>query len=150
MKVKNSKLNVLLVLALIFGIGLACNLKSGDIQGNSQNDSEKFPKKLDNYEIKGFKFAYYQIPKNLSREDLKKVALAIHEQEPDTQLILVDDDRQVKDYIDYVKGISSGNVDKPMPQEWADKHIIANVQKYMNGRWVLCESYGFKEIADLE
>jgi len=37
-----------------------------------------------------------------------------------------------------------------MPAEWADKHIIANVQKYMSGKFVLCEGNGSKEIADLK
>ncbi|MCB1025814.1 MAG: hypothetical protein KDB79_15570 [Acidobacteria bacterium] len=148
---KSSKVNVLLVLSLVIGIGIGCSLDTKDPNSSSQNDSEKFPKKLDNYEIKGFKFAYYQIPKGLSREELLKVAQAIHEMETDTQLILVDDDSKVAEYIKYVKAISgSGEIDEPLPQEWADKHIIANVQKYMNGRWVLCESNGSKEIADLK
>jgi hypothetical protein len=148
---KKNKLNVLLVLALVIGVGFACNFNSADGQSDSQNNSEKFPKKLDAYEIKGFKFAYYLIPEKLSKEDLKAVAQAIHEKEDNTQLILVDDASGVGDYIKYVKAISgSAEIGEPMPQEWADEHIIANVQKYMNGRWVLCEGYGFNEIADLK
>jgi hypothetical protein len=148
---KSNKFNVLLVLSLVIGIGLACSFDKKDAKSSSPNDSEKFPKKLDNYEIKGFKFAYYQIPKGLNEEKLLKVAQAIHEQENDTQLILVDDVSKVADYIKYVKAVSgSGEIEEPMPQEWADEHIVANVQKYMNGRWVLCEGYGYKEIADLK
>ena len=148
---KSNKFNVLLVLALVVGIGFACNFDSGDSQSSSPKDSEKFPKKLDNYEIKGLKFAYYQIPKGLAQDKLIEVAQTIHEQEDDTQLILVDDDSKIADYIKYVKAVSgSGDVEEPMPKEWADEHIVANVQKYINGRWVLCESYGYKEIADLK
>lgn len=147
---KNNRFNLLLILALVIGIGLACSFDAGDTKNDLQNDSVKLPKKLDAYEIKGLKFAYYLVPKDLSREKLIKVAQAIHKLEDDTQLILVDDEEKVAEYIEYVKGISSGNVDKPMPQEWADEHIVANVQKYLNGRWVLCEGYGFVEIADLE
>lgn len=147
---KSNKFNVLLVLSLVIGIGLACSSDSKETKSSSQNNSENLPKKIDNYEIKGFKFAYYKIPKNLSQEKLLKVAQAIHEQEDDTQLILVDDDSKAADYIKYVKAVSgSGEIEEPMPQEWADEHIVANVQKYMNGRWVLCEGYGYKEIADL-
>lgn len=143
----NNKLNFLLILLVVVGIGLACRNETG----GSKNESEKLPKKLDSYEIKGLKFAYYLIPKDLSPDKLKKTAEWIHGQEDDTQLILVDDDSQVAEYISYVKAISSGGeVEKPLPQEWADKHIVANVQKYLNGRWVLCEGYGYKEIADLE
>ncbi len=144
---KNNKLNFLLILALVIGIGSACSLDTKD----ANMDSETLPKKIDSYEIKGFKFAYYKIPGNLSSEKLLPVAQAIHEQEDDTQLIFVDDDSKAAEYISYVKAVSgSGDIKEPMPQEWADKHIVANVQKYMNGRWVLCEGYGYKEIADLK
>ena len=37
-----------------------------------------------------------------------------------------------------------------MPQEWAHKHIVANVQLYMSGKFVLCEGNGSKEIAELK
>ncbi len=147
---KNNKLNVLLVLALIIGFGSACSFDLGKTPVDSEVNLEKFPKMLDSYEIKGFKFAYYQIPQGLEKEKLIKVAQAIHEQENDTQLILVDDDSKVAEYITYVKALSIGEVSDPIPQEWADKHIVANVQKYMNGRWVLCESNGSAEIADLK
>ncbi|MEZ5343966.1 MAG: hypothetical protein R2681_00290 [Pyrinomonadaceae bacterium] len=148
---KDNKLNVLLVLGLIFGFVIACSFDSSQVKSGSNGETEDSPKKIDSYEIKGFKFAYYLIPKNLNREELIETAQKIHEQENDTQLILVDDDSKVAEYIAYAKAISGiGELDKPVPQEWADKHIIANVQKYMNGRWVLCESNGSKEIADLK
>ena len=149
-------LNFLLVLILVTGIGLACNFKTGDTKiaddrGAEVSNEESLPKKLDAYEIKGFKFAYYLIPADLGREDLLKTAGEIHRREPDTQLVLVDDDSGVADYIKYVKSISgAAESGAEMPQEWAEKHIVANLQKYMNGRWVLCESYGYKEIGDIE
>ena len=37
-----------------------------------------------------------------------------------------------------------------MPKEWADKHIVANVQKYMSGKFMLCKGAGYKEIAELK
>ncbi len=50
-----------------------------------------------------------------------------------------------------LKAISGqGEIDKPMPAAWADKHIVANVQKYMSGKFVLCKGNGSSEIADLK
>ncbi len=72
-------------------------------------------------------------------DGLVATAQKLHDQEPDTQLILIDDDSEMADYIKYAKAISGqGEIDKPMPVEWADKHIIANVQKYMSGKFILC------------
>lgn len=156
-------LSLLLAAALVVVSGLAC----GDI-GNSNKSSDKpangpkpaadaktnssdKPAKLDSYSIKGIKFAYFKIPSGLKKEELINVAQKLHEQEPDTQLVLVDDDSELADYIKYAKAISGiGEIEKPMPMEWADKHIIANVQKYTSGRFVLCEGYGSTEIADLK
>jgi hypothetical protein len=91
------------------------------------------------------------VPAGLKGDELIETAQRIHDQESDTQLILIDDDSQMADYIAYAKAISGqGEIDKPMPAEWADKHIIANVQKYMSGKFVLCEGNGSKEIADLK
>lgn len=153
---RSNKGNLLLALILVIGAGLACNLGSEDTKGTGEtseksNQTEQLPRKLDAYEIKGFKFAYYLIPADLDREALIKTANEIHAEDTDSQLILVDDDSKVAEYIKYAKAISGiGELDEPMPQEWADKHIIANVQKYTSGRWVLCESNGSVEIADLK
>ncbi|QQS40418.1 MAG: hypothetical protein IPM63_13750 [Acidobacteriota bacterium] len=145
----------ILALIILLGAGLACNLdadqNNGSSGGDTQTESSSLPKKLDSYELKGIKFAYYLIPAGLEKDELVKTAKEIHESEDDTQLILVDDDSKVGEYIKYVKAISGiGELEDPMPQEWADKHIVANVQKHMNGRWVLYKSYGFEEIAELE
>ena len=143
-------------LILLLGIGLACGINSDDKKSSAnetgkRTESASLPKKLDSYEIKGVKFAYFLIPADLDRDALIKAAKEIHAKEADTQLILVDDDSRVGDYIKYVKAVSgSGDIEDPMPQEWADKHIIANVQKYMSGKWMLLESYGYKEIAEID
>ena len=148
---KNSGLGIFLCLALVFGIALACSFDSGNVSQNHMPlKEEDFPKKLETTEIKGFKFAYYLIPKNLSREELIKVAQEIHDREHDTQLILVDDESKVTEYIEFVKDLNSEKSNKNFPRHWAESHIVANVQKYMNGRWVLCKGYGFEEIADLK
>lgn len=146
----------MLALMIVLWTGLACGLdadessSSGNDKG-TQTENASLPKKLDSYELKGIKFAYYLIPAGLETDELVKTAKEIHESENDTQLILVDDDSKIDEYIKYVKAISGiGELEDPMPQEWADKHIVANVQKHMNGRWVLYKSYGFEEIAELE
>jgi len=106
--------------------------------------------KLDDYTLRGIQFVYFRIPAGLSREHLIEIAQALHEQQPKAQLVLVDDDSKVKEYVTYVKAISGqGELKEPVPQEWADAHIVANVQLYTSGRFVLCEGNGSKEIADL-
>lgn len=149
-------LNLCLVLTALIAVNLGCtddrNGNSGTGNQGASGKANAKEAKLDSYTIKGIKFAYYKIPSGLGREDLIKTAQKIHDAEPDTQLILVDDDSKVKEYIAYVKAISGqGDIDKAqLPQEWADKHIVANVQKYTSGRFVLCESNGSVEIADLK
>ena len=155
--------SVAIALPVVLGFGLACSNHGDNSTSNAKpaNASKPSPEstkqsgtasaKLDSYTIKGIKFAYFKIPAGLKENELIDAAQKLHEQEPDTQLILVDDDSELKDYISYVKAISGqGEIDKPMPAEWADKHIIANVQKYMNGKFVLCKGNGSSEIADLK
>ncbi len=36
-----------------------------------------------------------------------------------------------------------------MPQEWADKHIVANLQKFLSGKWMLYKGYGYEEIGEI-
>ena len=148
---KQNQLNLLLVLPLLIAAALGCsNVAKNSETGSKPADVNK-PAKLESYTIKGIKFAWYKIPAGVKGDDLIATAQKIHDQEPDTQLILIDDDSQMADYIAYAKAISGqGEIDKPMPAEWADKHIIANVQKYMSGKFVLCEGNGSKEIADLK
>jgi len=152
----------LLVLPLLFVAGLACsNLAKNSSSGNSSNSARSTaeskpsgadtPAKLDSYTIKGMKFAYFKIPSGLSEEKLIEIAQKLHDQTSDAQLILVDEDSELADYIKYAKAISGvGEIEKPMPMEWADKHIVANVQKYTSGKFVLCKGYGSVEIADLK
>lgn len=148
------KLNLLLVLILFLGIGLACSSNKSTyathISDNLGSKTENKPRHLESYEVRGFKFSYYLIPKQLNNEELFSTAQEIHEKEPDAQLILVDDDSQIAGYIAYAKDVSNGNTSAKMPKEWADKHIIGNVQKYLSGKWMLCEGNGYREIAELK
>jgi hypothetical protein len=117
---------------------------------SSKQETEKKPRKLDSYTLRGLTFSYYLIPAGLSRDELIKTAQEIHASEPDAQLILVDDESGVKDYVAYAKGMSQGNQDVKLPKEWADKHIVANLQKLMSGKWMLYEGYGYNEIGELK
>jgi len=139
---KNNKINLLLVIALVLGIGLACGL-------SDENKPQAKNQKLESYTIKGLKFSYYKVPANLSREDLIKTATELHAAESDAQLILVDDDSKLAEYVKYAKEISAGNYDGKLPKEWADRHIVANLQKYTSGKFMLCEGNGYKEIAEI-
>lgn len=143
----------IVILILLFSV-LACSSENAVGPENSRpavTRSASGPQKLDSYTIKGIEFVYYKIPANLERDALIAVAQKLHEAENGAQLILVDDDSELADYIAYAKAISGvGDVDKPLPQEWADAHIVANVQRYLSGKYVLCEGNGSKEIAELK
>ena len=149
--------NLLVVLPLLLITSLGCSnlVKKAEGDDKSSNGSKPITSnkfgKLDSYSLKGVKFAWYKVPAGLGRDELISTAQKIHDQEPDSQLILVDDDSEMADYISYAKAISGqGEIDKPMPADWADKHIVANVQKYMSGKFVLCEGNGSKEIVELK
>jgi hypothetical protein len=151
-KQMKNRLNLLIVLALLLGISLACgsdkNNESSET-GDVKTETSGKPKKLESYSFKGLKFSYYLIAKDLSREELIAAAKEIHEQEPDAQLILVDDASGVADYVNYAKGISTGKTDVELPKEWADKHIVANLQKFLSGKWMLYKGYGYEEIGEI-
>lgn len=153
-----NNLNILLVLILLLGVSLACNRSEAkpDFKNQTETRATKTEKnveeteRLDSYSLRGLEFIYYKIPANLSREQLIETAQKLHETEPKAQLILVDDDSQVEDYVKYAKAVSSGDYDAEFPKQWAEDHIVANVQKLLSGKWMLYESYGYKEIAELK
>lgn len=110
---------------------------------------EMKPQRLESYTIKGMIFTYYLISSGLGREELIATAQALHRGEPKAQLILVDETAQLKDYINYAREFSRGNTDAYYPLEWAKQHVIANAQKYVSGKWMLCRGVGADEIAEL-
>ena len=145
------KIDILFVLGILLTTILACSNSSDSRSNRIIEDQESRLERIDGYTIKGIKFAYYKIPSGLQRDSLITVAQQLHDSEPDTQLILADDVSQLAEYIAYVKAVSGpGDVTIAMPKDWAERHIVANVQKYMNGRFVLCEGTGYMEIADLK
>jgi hypothetical protein len=156
-----NQLNILFVLILLIGVSLACSRSEAKPDGKdfknqtetrmtkTKNNSGE-TRRLESYSLRGLEFIYYKIPANLSREELIETAQKLHEEEPKAQLILVDDDSQVQDYVKYAQAVSTGDYDADFPKQWAEDHIVANVQKLLSGKWMLYESYGFKEIAELK
>src|SRR5690606_21533929 len=96
-----NKISVFAVLLLVFA-AVACSI--GDTAGNGQS-SVSGTERLTGYSLKGIKFAYYKISKDLSEAELIETAQKIHDAEPDTQIILVDDDSRLADYVAYVKAV---------------------------------------------
>lgn len=146
---RNNKLNFLLILTLILGISLACS-SSGAKGIDTKPAIVQTSERLESYTLRGIKFSYYKIPSGIKREDLIKTAQEIHESEPDANLILVDDDSQIAEYIRYAQAFGKNDFDAQLPKEWADKHIVANAQKLVSGKWQLYEGYGYREITDLK
>jgi hypothetical protein len=108
-------------------------------------------KRLESYVIKGLTFTYFQIPAGLDQEKLIAAAQELHDREPKATLILVDDTAQLQEYIAYAKEFSQGHTEAPFPLEWAKQHVIANVQKFMSGKYKLCRGMmPADEIADLK
>jgi len=153
-RMKSHIVSILLALVIIGVTCVSCSDRRKarhPAQGEAtETESETKPQRLDSYTIKGFIFAYYLIPSGLGREELIDTAQALHDREPEAHLILVDDRAGLDEYIHYAKEFSQGRTEAPFPKEWADKHIIANLQKYVSGKWMLCESYGYNEIAELK
>lgn len=160
-------LSMLLMFGLLFILGCVCsneNGKSPEIGARdnpAQNDAKdkntektktksELPKKLTSYELRGFTFSYYLIPSGLEREELIQTAQELHKSEPAAQLILVDEETGLDDYIKYCREISRGNTEVELPKEWVDAHLIANVQRFLDGKWYLCESNLYEKIAQLK
>lgn len=145
-----NKLILFLGLILLTTFNFACNVSEAKTEKITNTKNQLATKRIDSYSRLGIEFVYYKIPTGLSREELIEVAQKLHQAEPKAQLILVDDDSRVNEYIEFAKLINLGHNDVKMPKEWADKHIIANVQRYLSGKFMLCEGYGSKEIAELK
>ncbi|HEY0426310.1 MAG TPA: hypothetical protein VGC76_00760 [Pyrinomonadaceae bacterium] len=147
----HNKFIFLLVLTLIFVTGLACSGPGGgNVRTMTEAKNTQLTEKLESYTLRGLRFSYYKIPAGLKKEDLIKTAQEIHEGEPDAHLVLVDDDAQIAEYINYARAFSKNDFDAELPKEWADKHIVANLQRLVSGKWQLYEGYGYREITNLK
>jgi hypothetical protein len=116
----------------------------------AQKTAEARTERLESYTIKGMTFTYYRIPAGLGREDLIAAAQALHSAEPKAQLILVDETSHLQEYINYAREFSLGNTEAYFPTDWAKDHVVANVQKFMSGKYKLCRGIGVDEMADLK
>lgn len=147
-----NRFNILSVLFLFLVGGLAFSFSSVD-SANSKNVNESKPAngRIETYKLLGINFSYYKIPQNLSREELITTAQRLHEGEPDANLILIDDDSKVHDFIKFAKVINPGYNDPEMPKEWAEKHIIATARKsFWSGKTNLYTGYGNQKISELK
>lgn len=105
---------------------------------------------LDRYELRGLAFAYYQIPAGLDDPGILRAATELHHQDPDAMLILVDDTSQVAEYIRWAKASSAGDASVALPEEWAEAHIVANLQKMLGGGWRLYRGNGYDEMGSVD
>jgi hypothetical protein len=142
---------------LFLALGLACwscadkSPVKPPVGGRAaQKTAEAQTERLESYTIKGMTFTYYRIPTGLGREDLLAAAQALHSAEPKAQLILVDDASHLQEYINYAQEFSRGNTEAYFPTDWAKNHVVANVQKFMSGKYKLCRGIGVDEMADLK
>jgi hypothetical protein len=146
-----NKMIVVFVVLFCLATGLTYSISEAKSNSFKEKSQKIFGQgRLDSYSKLGTEFVYYKIPTGLTREELIATAQKIHEGEPNAHLVLVDDDSQVEDYIEFAKLINPGYNDVKMPKKWADQHIVANVQRYLNGKFGVCEGYGSKEIAELK
>lgn len=172
-----NKFTSAILITLLGAVVLACNFKFGETSGNKEiaknstngNKAEKsnakndgkttsdkqssgLPKKLDSYNYQRFDYSMYLIPGNLSDEELIKVAQQLHNDEPKSFLVLVDNDKKAEQYVTYHEQAEKGSPEVEFPQDWADEHIIASVIMFLEGerKWYLTKGYGYEKIAELE
>lgn len=118
------------------------------------------PKKLAEFTYLKNKHAVYLILNQSDIEDDEKfikLAQKLHDAEPNTLLILIDDDSGLKQYLAYHKEVDrlgGGAPDRlEFPRAWAEEHILSNVGwEEANGRrkWFLMEGYRFEKVAELK
>ncbi len=118
------------------------------------------PKKLADYTYRKNKYAVYLISNQSDFEDTEnfiKIAQKLHELEPETFLVLIDDDSGLKQYLAYLKEVDRLGGGAPenieFPKAWAEEHILGNVgeEDKNNGRkWFLMEGYRYEKIAELK
>lgn len=176
---KNHQFNLIVVLGLLLTFALACNFKFGetsdnsnkvvsrkenstdkpkkksDKKGNSKTSSDsetESPKKIGGYTYQRFDYSVYQIPKNISEDELTKIAQALHEREPKSFLVLADDESKAEQYVIYHEQADKGTPEVEFPLDWANEHIVASVVMFLEGerKWYLTKGYGYEKITELE
>lgn len=161
---------------LLLAVSLACNFKFGDTsedanieinqkknsdnkrsekkidKENSNNSDSDSPEKIGGYTYQCFDYSLYLIPKNLSADELKKISQKLHDKEPKSFIVLVDDDAKAEQYITHHEQADKGTPEVEFPLEWANRHIVASVIMFLEGekKWYLTKGYSYEKIAELE
>jgi|GEM_PF-5348541 len=135
---------------------------STDDKPISRTSETDAPQKLGGYHYQRFDYSLYLIPKNLSKNELTEIARDLHEREPKTILLLVDDDREAEQFIAYHRQLEDFHeqrgAEKPeteYPHDWANLHIVGTVNLFLESgerNWYLVEggSLSDKKISKLE
>ena len=175
-----TKFTFAISITLLCAMALACNFKFGDTGENkeiakketatngdkvkkksnekrddnssSDKQSADLPKKLDSYNYQRFDYSVYLIPENLSENELEEIARQLHDDEPKSFLVLVDDDTKAEQYITYHEQADKGAPEVEFPTDWANEHIVASVIMFLEGerKWYLTKGYGYEKIAELK
>ncbi|MEO8073943.1 MAG: hypothetical protein ABI891_15815 [Acidobacteriota bacterium] len=141
--------------------------KSSRDAKNADENHEKYvntsdaPKKLAAFTYRKMKYAVYLLADlGEDEDDVKfiKIAQKLHDSEPDTNLILIDDDSGLKQYVAFMREVeqlgSNATRKNRFPKAWAEEHILGNVgaEGENNSRkWFLMLGYIHSEkIAELK
>lgn len=145
----------------------AANTEKPGFKNNSDTKQKRksvvsdpnLPKKLAAYTYRKNKYAVYLISNQSDIEDDEKfikLAQKLHDVEPETFLILIDDDSGLKQYLAYLKEVDRIGGGAPenieFPKAWAEEHILANIgaeEEKGRCKWFLMEGYRFEKIAEL-
>ena len=124
---------------------------SGEKETSSESETE-IPQKLGSYTYQRFDYSVYLVPKNTDENELIKIAQQLHDQEPKSFLVLVDDDAQAAEFITHHEELDKGTPQGEYPHDWATKHVVGQVQLWVEDerRWYLMKGNGYEKITELE
>jgi hypothetical protein len=134
--------------------------KSAD--DDSISRTSETAQKLGGYRYQRLDYSLYLIAKNLSKDEMTEIAQNLHEQEPKTILLLVDDDSEAEQFIAYHRQLEDFHqqpgAEKPAaeyPLDWANRHVVGTVNLFLESgerNWYLVEgdSLSDKKISKLE
>lgn len=91
------------------------------------------------------------MPVGISREDLIELAKDIHQKDPQSCYHIFDDDAQFEQFKNW--DVNYPDPAFPFPEEWAEKHHIANTQLMAETggvKWGLYDGLGAEKIAPLD
>lgn len=117
------------------------------------------PKKLAEFNYRKMKHAVYLLS-NLGADEenveFVKIAQKLHDAEPDTALILIDESSGLKCYLAFMKRVErldGGAPEKEFLKAWAEEHILGSVGaegENQSRQWYLMLGYTHEKIAELK